>query len=216
MGKGRGAGQEVAQGSRRICAKERGDSAWENRYRKRDLLHSGQCCRRCAAQQVDLALLNIAEAVGDHHRHPFHRQRREPEFGLQLISDFLAQHHRVSSGSAGRVAIRKRLSISSITEGELAGCLHPIECSCRGRPGGYCRKQRSSEQADRGESKPKPGPVLFLFECGAHIMSPLAIAAHHNHAAFSRSLITSSVEVKRGAIKPQITKLSAVTSMPPS
>ena len=77
------------------------------------------------------------------------------------------------------------------------------------------RKHCSGEQANRDEGYPNRGSVLFLFECAVHMTSPLAIAAGHNHAAFSRSLITSSVEVKRGAIKPQITKLSAVTSMPP-
>ena len=91
MGRRRALGQQLSQRGRGIGAQHRSDAAREDRDRECNLLHSRQCCRIRAAQQVDLSLLYIVESTVECNPHPLHGKRGYPKLDLDLTADYLRE-----------------------------------------------------------------------------------------------------------------------------
>src|SRR5262249_20820627 len=150
----------------------------------------------------------------ERYRHPVDGQRRKFEIGLDPIGNFLTKRHRVAGRLVRIVLEGERAGVGAVAEGQLAGVANTVER--RGRTGRCARDQQNrcggdcrSRRGDGGDEAPAPGLRCCLW----HALAPLQSA--NAGAVLARSLAGSVPAAKRGAMKPQITKLTPITSMPP-
>ena len=125
-------GQDVAERRGSVIAQHGADAAGKNRDRERDFLSPRQGCRIRAAQERNLALLQIVEAIGKRNLNPLHGQRGKSKLGLHLMDDLLAQRDRVPGRFVRSVTIGKWLCVRPITEGDLPLRPDPVEIGACG------------------------------------------------------------------------------------
>jgi hypothetical protein len=108
--------QHLAQTHRRVRADQRADAARKDRHRERDLILAFGVDSVRAAEDVDLAGLQRAEAIAGHDRHPGRGDARQSRLRLDRVDHPVTQIDGISRGQTGLIAVGKRPRVRAIAE----------------------------------------------------------------------------------------------------